>query len=604
MDLMQKTARLASVAGLIILGACAPHPLEKSSLDLRQRVMAAQQKQLEAVGDPGERTPQSVTGDSYLNKDPQRIEQLDKLSGFRTYLEKPLDVGVGLDGQVSGTVAMSLRYAIETAIKNNTDMKLARLQPVISDAQLVAAEAAFDPVLFATGQFGKVDRPQPDRIITSDPDGPGPFPPTSTTVGVNSQVADTATFTTGIRQLLVTGGTITASTGFEYSKNNTPGVNLSPDPAWSTNVTLGLEQPLLRNAGVDVNRAQIAISRNARSRDALNLHAQTLNTVAQVEQAYWELYYARVQLAIQRQLLQRTIDTRDLIMQREKLDVTSVQKAQAQGFVDARRGDIILAQRLVRDTSDRLKRLLRDPNLPLSSEALIVPIDQPIELSVSYKLLDALGTALQHRPETREALLNIDDASIRQRAADNARLPILNLIAQLQYNGLNDEGGNLGGSYGRLTDADYIEYIIGAQFEAPIGNRAAEATYQRFVVEKQAGVIQYMRASEEVLQSVKSSLRDLDATYVLIGVAREERRSQAEWLRTIEAREKTIEGLTPEFVLDQKLRAQQILANAELREAQAIRDYNVSLMRLYLSTGTLLEQNQIDVVWPEGMFND
>ena len=51
--------------------------------------------------------------------------------------------------------------------------------------------------------------------------------------------------------------------------------------------------------------------------------------------------------------------------------------------------------------------------------------------------------------------------------------------------------------------------------------------------------------------------------------------------------------LTPEF-LDFKLRREEALAAAELRELQAIIDYNIAVANYYRATGTLLDRNGID----------
>ena len=52
-------------------------------------------------------------------------------------------------------------------------------------------------------------------------------------------------------------------------------------------------------------------------------------------------------------------------------------------------------------------------------------------------------------------------------------------------------------------------------------------------------------------------------------------------------------ALTPEFLLDLKLSTQQRLANAEIQEVQAEVDYNNTIARFFLTTGTLLKRNGI-----------
>jgi outer membrane protein len=422
-------------------------------------------------------------------------------------------------------------------------------------------------------------------------------------VGVSSQVADVANLTTGIRKPLGTGGTIVASTGFEYSNNKTPDIILSPDPSWATNVTLGIEQPLLRNFSTDIARTEIALSRNAHRRELLNLHAQLLRTVSEVEAAYWQLAFARRILAVRHGLLAMTRETRDIVMDRGAIDALAPQQAESQSFVEAARAEVVRASINIRVASDRLKQLINDPGLPISGETLIIPIDEPVEVPVEYSLLDAVMAGMRNRPESRQALLNIDDASLRLKFFDNQRLPNLVVNAQLQYHGLNDDDRRVYNSYGNLTDGDFIEYLIGAQFEAPIGNRRARAVYQRSRLERQARIVELERTMQAILLDVKEWLREQQSAYQRIHVERDARRAAAEYLRTLTLRVQQIEGLTPGHV-DQRLRAQQQLANAQLRELEAIVQYNVAIMQVRRAQGTLLEHNNIEMQWPDDMFAD
>ncbi len=582
----------------LTVGGCVDPLARETTAALRDQILQSQRSQSQAIGQATVQTTTDAPKDSYLS-DPQRAEQLDAISGPSLYRDKTPDLDVGLDGKPATTVALSLGQAIRTAVKNNLDIKIASMQPAISEAELAAAEAAFDAIFFTNFNWNKEDRPQQATTLGA------------VGVGTQQHTADSSQLATGIRKPLETGGTITASTGFDYNKNKTPGLSLTPDPGWITNVRLGIEQPLLRNFGAATNRARIAISRNALRREALGLNAQMLNTVSNVEDAYWQLVLARSTLAVQEELLRKTLETRDLLVKREQFDVTAVQKSQAQSFVENRRAEVITDRQRVREASDRLKKLLNDPSLPLSGETLIVPIDLPVEVPVSFNMLDAVTAAQQKRPELLDAWLGIDDASIRVKVAQNQKLPVLNLNAAAQFNGINRSGsgigaepeGGLGNSYGNMTDGDYIEYVVGVQFEAPLGNREAGAFLRSTRLRKQSAVYEYQKALQEVIQSVKSALRQQQAQYQLIGVARDERRAAAEHLRALEEREKNIEGLTPEF-LDLKLRAQQARASAELREYQAMADYNIALMRVQLAMGTLLEHNQIDLAWPDGMFAD
>ena len=111
-------------------------------------------------------------------------------------------------------------------------------------------------------------------------------------------------------------------------------------------------------------------------------------------------------------------------------------------------------------------------------------------------------------------------------------------------------------------------------------------------LERLQSVITYRDVIRQVTGTVKSSLRDVLDSYRLIAQLRAARLAGAEQLRSLEAREKTVQALTPEF-LDFKLRTQEDLASREREELAALTQYNTSLAILSRETGTALQRNRI-----------
>ena len=111
-----------------------------------------------------------------------------------------------------------------------------------------------------------------------------------------------------------------------------------------------------------------------------------------------------------------------------------------------------------------------------SAEALLAPVDAMVEEPIRYSLREAMITGVANRPEVQQAILGIDDASIREMVANNARLPLLDLSFGLQYSGQYSSGS---GAYNDLFQGDFISYMLGVVFEMPIGNRAAQAGYRQ-----------------------------------------------------------------------------------------------------------------------------
>jgi outer membrane protein TolC len=276
---------------------------------------------------------------------------------------------------------------------------------------------------------------------------------------------------------------------------------------------------------------------------------------------------------------------------RRDFDTKLAQYSDAVATVESRKAIVLSARRRVRAASDALKLLLNDPQITVGSEVLLVPADACVEVPITYNLREAVMTAVSNRPEIQQAILAIDDAAIRQMLADNQRLPLLDVSAQMSYFGLDDQAGD---SYGRLFDGNFVDYIVGALFEYPIGNRAAEAGYRQARLQRSATVIAYQRAVQQVVFDVKNALRDCITNYELVQANRSSRIAAAENLRALLVEEETLAALTPEF-LNLKFQRQDRLAIVQLQEVEALVSFNQAVAALYRAMGTGLGMNRIEI---------
>lgn len=570
-----RTALLSAAVTVPWAAGCQEPLTRETQQALRQSLIESHRRHLEATAaGPVIETRRSASEVEQELVRQGRVGELDEISGPGSYGDLKLDIGFDLVGVDDAPMVMiTLQQAIRQAVQNNLDLQIARLRPAIAQAQVVQAEAAFDAVFFTNFDWRKLDTPQP----------------TGTVPGLSDNIdEDSFELVTGIRKPLTSGGQVTVSTLFGRTERN-PSFFLV-DSFYDANVALTLEQPLLRNFGSDVSRSEIELARNALQTEREGLRDALMQTALNAEQAYWNLVFARQQLLIQLRLLERTVADYQNLLARIEFDAAPVQITEAASLVELRRSDVLRARQAVRNASDQLKRLIEDEKLPLAGEALLQPVDPPADAPLRYSLIDAVTTALRSRAELRTALLAIDDASIRQRVADNQRLPLLNLVASAQISGSQPSASD---TYDQLTDVDFIDYVLGVQFEQPIGNRQAEALVRQRQLERRAAVVDYQRQARDVVLEVKDALRELITSYELIGATRAARRAAADNLRAIEAQKDAGVQLTPDFI-NLKLQSQERLANAEIQEAAALTDYNNAVATFYRVMGTLLERNRID----------
>ena len=570
---------LASAGLAISLGGCAS-PLDRErEMVLRRGVVDAVRQEL---GDAALRPDSRITTRAIeeLPIKPEFRPELERLAGPASRDFSKVDFGADLMGAEARMVGVTLERAVRSAVRNNLEVQFAQLAPAISEADVVGAEAAFDWVFF--NNFNWTDRDQES-----------PTPSIGLTNGRDQrQIVNN---TTGIRRPLESGGRFSVQQELIYTDFETRGLTYTPDPATQAALSLQFDQPLLRNFGSDVALAQVRLNRNAERDAVARLRIQLLQKITQAETTYWELVRSQHDVAILSRLLDRGIITREKLRARLEsgLDVPPSQLADAVARVERRKIDVFRARDAVREASDRLKVLMNDPDLPVGSEIMIAPLDQPVDEATRYNLLDALTTAVQQRPEIDQAVLSIDNTSIRQTVSANQRLPQLDLQVQTRFQGMASSLGAVSDE----IDGNFVDYLVGLAFEQPIGNRAAEAQNVRRRLEREQAVISYRNTVQQVVRDVKSSLRTVATNYQIIGTARSSRITATESLRALEVendltKERSSERLELEF------NRQEALATAERSEIQAMTDFNSSVAQLYASMGTSLERNRIKLAVP------
>lgn len=598
-----KTVALAApplIASLIALSGCGS-PIQRDSEKVLQRAMInAIEREVEyAEANPDTRRVSPTLDLKKLEIREDHLEQISREFSPDGYLEalraehpdaaSPIAhlVGEDLLGQQTSLIGLSLEQSIQSSVGNNLSVEIARFSPAIAQAALTEAEAQFDWLFFADAQYQDSSIPQAGQ-------GFGSIPP-----GVIRNDSQSATGSVGVSRQLNSGGTLEFRNDVGYNNVDSSffGTAPTPNPANNADFVIGLTQPLLRGFGRDVNMAQINLARNAERVSVSQLKSTLIGTAGETEKAYWDLVQAYKVLIIRAKLLDRGIEVRDDIKARRVQDARQAQVADAVARVERRRADLLVARTSLRLASDRLKALINDPDLPVGSETLIVPSQDAIAEPISFSLLDAITAGVQERPEMEQALLGIDDATIRENLAKNQRMPRLDLTAQARLLGFDDSIGDAYEDTGRSRFID--DWLIGARFEQPIGNRAGEAAYRSSRLERMQSVVSYRQTAQQIVLEIKNALNAVTTNGALIEQSTLSRVAQGEALRSlIVEKELTNAGYSVER-LNLELNQQETLANAEIAEASALTDYNKAIVDLHAAMGTILQRNRIDFIVPD-----
>jgi len=483
---------------------------------------------------------------------------------------------------VGPVIRMRLRDLIQLAAINSLQVRVSNYQPAIDEARVTEAEARFDPSFFMNSSYAT------QSVLI----------PSAQSLTTGSKF-DTLTLSTGFKQQLDNGAQVQLQYQATRTFRGTVGQDAVGTPFFESSVNLQVTQPLLQNAGTEVNRARIVVARNTQRVSLLDARLQLEKTLSEIEEAYWQLVQAESELRIQEVLYKQTVDTAILLQKRAGQDVTLVQLTQNNAALRGREAALVEARTRLRTLSNAIKRRVNDPSMPVSGSVVILPEDQPVQSPIAFNLGEQIASALANRAELAQQQIRIDSATVVYKAAQNNLLPQLNLVGSIGTKGSDDNFGHAVDN--NLFDNQAQEYSIGFQLEVPLGNREARAIFRRTQLQRQQSIDQYRDLIEQVSQEVRDAYDQVTSAWQRMAANRQSLFAAEAALNAIQ-QEQDVGNvpLTPDFV-NRKLNAQEVLAQARREDARASTDYNVAISALERAKGTILKYD--NVVMQEGPQN-
>jgi len=582
------------LAAWLVAGGCASPPertaaqagnLAVSMREEKAAAGAAQDRPQAAGLDAAMRRPALVVGPSAAAPPaPSGSDAAPRPEGVRA--EEPSPEGPpakGAAGRLEGfidpltrrsdRVLIALDGCLRRALAHNLTVQVARYGPPIARTGIIEAEALFDPSWFMNNAVGRLKQ-QSGALFT----GPGTF------------ISKTWSFSTGVQALAPTGASVGLTQSWAYQ--NTNSAFLAPDPQYANNLGLSLRQPLLRGAGAEVATAPIVLARLDQKISVAELRTSLMATLLAVERTYWSLVTADTRIRAVSEAVEAAKENRRILQRRfEEGQARRAEVSLAQSAVTSRQADLVSARLQLVQASDLLKRLINDPQLPLEDPVVLEATELPIAapMPIGRETLQAsLVAAMRMRPELAEAEDRLDQAAVRERVAQSARLPQLDATGSYNLSGL---AGRLGPAFEKEFGAQFHDWSVGLELSVPIGNRARTAAYQRSQLQQGVALNQREDARQQVFLEVSDAVRSLAASEELILATRAAREAAEQSLHDQQANVEA--GLA---LFRNLLDAQRDLADAKVREMEAMTSYITGLAALERAKGTLLEYNNVRVL--------
>ncbi|MFL6247914.1 MAG: TolC family protein [Thermoanaerobaculia bacterium] len=482
---------------------------------------------------------------------------------------------------------LSLDEAIRTSMERNLGVQLQSFEYREAGQSLRGSYGIYDALATALLQEQSAE-----RAVSST---------------IEASAGRTVTLDLGVRQNLPTGGGY--SVGFNNSRETSSGGVSTVSPRYSPNLTFAVNQPLLRDFGIDVNRRGITIARNTLGINHETFRTVLMDTAVNVEVAYLDLAYARRAVDVVKDSLFLARDQARITQIRIDVGAAApLEILEPRVTIATSEEQLIIATANVRTAEDRLRQLL---NLdPAEWDRPIIPTDPVDYAPVQINVDDAVRRALELRPELRQDVLATDTRRVNYLYSRNQTLPQVDF--DLRY-GLSGLAGNVeeidpetgqgtnrirriqyGSGLINIAEAEFPDWTIGFNVGVPITNIGARAEAKRAELDYRQAQLQQSQTRQTIMVDVRGAARNVDTAARSI-VATRAAREAAE--RNVEAERRRYEnGMTTNF---QVLRVQQDLSDARIRELNALVDFNQAVARYHRAVGDVLEVRGISVTVPE-----
>ena len=499
------------------------------------------------------------------------------------------------------TLTLTLNEAIRRALENNNDIEVARDDVRLAEASLRAFQGVYDPIFNLNPEISNFVQSQQSTLGGGSTQANSL---TTTDFRLDNNLNKQFSFGGGSYQLFF--NNLRRMTNSRFNQIN---------PVFSSSLGISYTQPLWRDRSIDNNRRQIRIQRKRLEQSDADFRRRTVEIIALVQRAYWDLVFT---LRDQQNKIANLNLTRENLRRVEAQisagAIAPLARAEVQTELANRESDLLVATQSVSFAENTLKQLiLRDAQAREWSVPLM-PTDSPSFDAAPLNLNDAIAEARANRPELRRLNLSRDINSIDLQYFKNQTRPRIDLQGTVATTGLagtpvvttdpltgavlpTTVPTNLIGGYGRdlsnLFSFDTRNVVAGVAIQIPFRNRTAEANLAGArILRNQLDAT--TRSQEQLVEvEVRNAAQSVETARRRVLAARSAREN-AELQLTGEQRLYQV-GRSTTFLLFQR---ENQLANARNLELRAETDYNKALADLQRATSTTLRANNIIVESP------
>lgn len=472
---------------------------------------------------------------------------------------------------------MSLQDCFAAALQNNFDVRVERFNPEIAALNLGAAYGGYDPQLsLGGGHSGTQEQLAPDnRAITDE---------NSFSAGLSGAMPWGMTYNLGGYDM---GHPASISESYGHSGF---GTNFTSFDYSSGTVGLNLTQPLLKNFWIDANRLQIRVAKNQLKFSEQGLRLQLISTITAVENAYYELIYARENVKVQEQALE--LAQKQLSDDKARVEIGTVAEAggaleQDEALVAQSRASLIAARYALATDENTLKNLITDKYAQWQ-DASIKPTADLAALRQMFDVQDSWSKGLSQRPDLLQARLNLERQGIQLKYYYNQLFPELDVVGSFGFNG---SGTEFSDTFHQIGDGSRRFYSIGGQLSIPLSSTKARNDLKAGKATEKQLLLKLKQLEQNVMVEIDNAVKQAQSAWESVDATQKSRLYAEAALKAEQG--KYAAGKSTTFTV---LQLQKNLTSARSDEIRALANYNEALATLAAAEGSTLQRRNLDVV--------
>ena len=474
------------------------------------------------------------------------------------------------------------------SIGTNLDPAISYTDPRLGEE---AALSAFDANFFASSFFESNDRQLNNQFF-----------------GRNGQfVQDLSTSQFGVNKRSATGGLYTIRQVAVYDRNNQPS-NTFAAHSWDSYIEAQVRQPLLQGSGTQFNRiagpgstaGQLNGVLLARVRTDINLidfERSVRDFVSEVENAYWDLYFAyrdleaRIEVRGIAEETLRTLADSDTSVGKRAQAEEQVLRIQSE-VVDSLNGRPIDGTRTNNGSAGGTfrgtggirvceRRLRLMTGLAINDGTLLRPSELPVVAPVVHDWDGAISEAINLRQELRRQRWVVKQRELELLANRNFLRPQLDVVGQYRMRGF---GRDIDDSFNSLYNGQFQEWQFGLDYQMPVGFRRASSAVKnsQFSLARESEVLREQERA--VHYGLSNAINESKRAYENLVLQEKRLQSIVKQLNAIDAKQSAGEKAE----LDVRLETHRRLLDARLRYHQSEVEYMLALRNVNVEKGTLL----------------